>query len=79
VAYRGVIVIVSCLRYARSQKEYRVSSLSRRCAECIRLRKQYEPAIPAVHFSGINKAIEKLEREEMETEVAWEAANEIAR
>ncbi len=71
--------MVSCLRCARSQKEYRVSSLSRRCAEYIRLGKQREPAIPVVHFSGINKAMEKLEREEMETEVAWEAANEIAR
>ncbi len=56
-----------------------MSSLSRRCAECIRLGKQCEPAVPVVHFSGIDKAMEKLEREEMETEAAWEAANEIAR
>jgi len=56
-----------------------VSSLSRRCAEYIRLGKQCEPAVPIIHFSSINKAIEKLERKEVEIEVAWEVANKATR
>ena len=70
--------MVSCLRYTRSQKEYQVSSFSRRCAECIRLGKQYEPAVPVIYFSSINKAMEKLKRKEVEIEVVQEAANKIA-
>lgn len=71
--------MVACLRCARSQKECRLSSLSQKCAECIRTGRKCEPAEPAVNFAGIDKALEKLEREELETEAAWEAAVELAR
>ena len=63
-----------------------MSSLSRKCAECVRKGKKCQPAEPVVNFSRIDKAIEKLEREELKIEAALdtataqaEAANNIAR
>ena len=71
---RGIVAIVSCTRCARNQTPYRLSSLSKKCAECVRKGKKCQPAEPVVNFSGIDKAIEKLEREELETEAALDAA-----
>ncbi len=71
--------MVTYARYARQQKEYRLSSLSQKCGECIRTGKKYEPAEPVVNFGSIDRAIEKLEREEVETEATQEATNETAR
>ena len=42
---------------------------------CVRQGKKCELATPSVNFSGINKAIEKLEREEIEAKAALNAAN----
>ncbi len=61
--------MVACRRCALLYKECRLSSLSKRCAECVRLGKKCEPDELTVNFSIINKAIEKLEREELETKV----------
>ena len=36
---------------------------------------KYEPAILTVNFSNIDKAIERLNREEVEVEVALNTAN----
>ena len=79
VLFTGVLAIVTYIRYARQQKECRLSSLSQKYSECIRTRKKYEPAEPVVNFNSIDRAIEKLKREEVKTEAAQEAANETAR
>ena len=60
--------MVSCRRCALRQSECHLSSLSRKCAECVRTSKKCEPAESVVNFAGINRAMEKLEREEMEAE-----------
>lgn len=67
--------MVSCLRCARSQTPCRLSTLSQKCGECVRKGRKCEPAEPVVNFSGIDKALEKLEREELETEAALDLAN----
>lgn len=79
VSKQGVVAMVSCTRCARSQKECRLSSLSRKCAECIRTGKKCEPAEPVVNFAGIDRALEKLEREELEAETLQVAAIEQLR
>jgi len=79
VLLKGVLAMVACVRCTRQQKECRLSSLSQKCGECIRTGKKCEPAEPVVNFGSINRAMEKLKQEEIETEAAWEAANEIAR
>lgn len=63
-----------------------MSLLSKKYRECVRKGKACEPAEPIVNFSGIDKAMEKLEREELEAEAAIDAAhaqaaaaNEVAR
>ena len=69
--------MVSCVRCARSQKECRLSSLSKECSECIRSGRNCQPAEPVVHFDGIDHAMAKLEKEEEETEAAMDAAMEL--
>ena len=71
--------MVSCRRCVFRQIECRLSSLSRKCAECVRSSKKYKPAEPVVNFAGIDRAIEKLEREEIEAEVLQAAATEQIR
>ena len=71
--------MVACNRCAHKQLECRLSSLSKRCSECVRTGKKCGPAAPKVDFSSIDRAMEKLEKEELETEAAWKAANELAR
>lgn len=51
-----------------------MSSLSSKCGECVRTGKKCEPAEPVVNFSAIDKAMERLEREEERAEQAQEAA-----
>ena len=53
--------------------------MSKKCAERVHTGKRCEPAESIVNFDGINKAMKRLEKEELETEAAWEAANELAR
>jgi len=71
------VAMVSCLRCARSQRECRLSSLSSNCDGCTRAGKKCEPAVPVVHFSGIDRALAKLEKEEEEAEAAMDAAMEL--
>ncbi len=71
--------MVACRRCALSQKECRLSSLSQKCAECIRSGKKCEPAEPVVNFASIDRAMEKLEREELETEAVQLATAEQLR
>lgn len=61
------------------QVECRLSSLAQKCAKCIRTGKKCEPVEPVVDFSAFDRAMAKLEREELETEAAWEAATELVR
>ena len=42
--------------------------------ECIRSGKKYKPAEPVVNFSGINRALAKLERKELEAEALLESS-----
>ena len=70
VSLRGITAMVACTRCALKQRECRLSSLSRKCSECIRTGKRCEPAEPVVNFEGINKALERLEKEELEAEAA---------
>ena len=60
--------MVAYTRYAFKQREYRLSSLSRKYSECVYTGKKYEPVEPVVNFKGINKALERLEKEEIEAE-----------
>ena len=66
--------MVACIRCARAQKECRLSSLLKKCADCIRSGKKYEPAEPVVNLSGIDRALAKLEREELEAEALLESS-----
>ena len=43
-------------------------------AEYIRSGKKYKPAEPVVNFSGINRALAKLERKELEAEALLESS-----
>ena len=71
--------MVSCRRCVFRQIECRLSSLSRKCAECVRSGKKCEPTEPVVNFAGIDRAMEKLEREEMEAEALQATATEQIR
>ena len=42
--------------------------------ECIRSGKKCKPAEPVVNFSGINRALAKLERKELEAEALLESS-----
>ena len=42
--------------------------------EYIRSGKKYKPAEPIVNFSGINRALAKLERKELEAEALLESS-----
>ena len=67
--------MVAYIRYTRSQTPCRMSSLSSKYSECVRKGKKYEPAVPVVSFAGIDRAMERLEQEELRVEAALEAAN----
>ena len=71
--------MVSCEYCSFYYKECRLSSLSKSCAECVRRKKKCKPYEPVVDFSGIDKAMSKLEQEELKAEALWEAANNAAR
>lgn len=68
--------MVACTRCSRLQKECRLSSLSRKCAECTRSGKSCQPAHPVLNFASIDRAMEKLEKEELETEARQAAVME---
>ena len=70
---------MSCFRCARAQKKYRLLFLSKNCVECIRIEKKCESNESIVYFARIDKALEKLNREKLKIETAWEAANEQTR
>ena len=57
--------MVSCQRCALRQLECRLSSLSKKCAKCIRTRKKCESIVPMMNFDAINRALAKLEKKEM--------------
>ena len=50
-------------------------SLSIKCGEYVRKGKKYKSAVLTVNFSNINRAIEKLNRKEVEVEAVLDVAN----
>lgn len=73
---QSVAAMVACTRCARLQKECRLSSLSKKCGECTRSGKKCEPAHPVLNFDSIDRAMARLEQEEVETEARQAAVVE---
>ena len=65
VKSKSVTTMVACQRCALRQLKCRFSFLSQKCAECIRTRKKCESIASIVNFETIDRALAKLEEEEM--------------
>ena len=76
---KEVIVIMFCTRCVRNQKKYRLSFKSRRCEKCVRVEKKCESSMSLINFDDIDKAINKLSREETKMEIALKIANDMIR
>ena len=69
VKSKGVVAMVSCQRCALRQLECRLSSLSKKCAKCIRTRKKCESITSMMNFDAIDRALAKLEEEKMKMKI----------
>ena len=65
VKSKGVIAMMFCQRCALRQLKCRLSSLFKKCVECIRTRKKRESIASMMNFDAIDRALTKLEEEEM--------------
>jgi len=76
----GYFAMVSCARCAKEKLGCKMSSLSKKCGNCESVgASRCEPVeIPLPNFSGINKEMEKLEKQEEDTEAVLEAEEALA-
>ncbi len=63
------IAIVVCIRCTAKQKKYCLFLLSRRCEKCICTNKKCESTVYTVNFFSIDRAIEKLKKKKLKTEI----------
>ena len=66
---KDVIAMIACARCAMRQKKCRMSSLFKRCDECIRFNKKCELSQSIINFDLIDRAMKKLKREELKIEI----------
>ena len=60
----GIIAMRPCLRCTRTGKECKVSTVSDRCGECVRLGTPCDLAVSSSEFDRVEQQIDKLQREE---------------
>ena len=65
VKFKGVVIMMSCQRCALRQTKCRLSSLFKKCVECIRTKKKCESIASMMNFDVIDRALAKLEEKEM--------------
>ena len=65
VKSKGVVIMMSYQRCALRQTKCRLSSLFKKCVECIRIEKKCESITSMVNFDAIDRALAKLEKKEM--------------
>lgn len=64
---RNLITMIACIRCAMKQKKCRISSLFKKCNECIKLNHRCELTKFVINFDVIDKIMKKLEREKIKT------------
>ena len=74
-----VVTMIIYTRCVAKQKQCRLSSFFQKCLKCVRLSKKCEFATSFVNFDAIDRAMTKLKRKKLETEITWEIAFEQSR
>ena len=65
VKFKGVTTMMFCQRCVSRQLKCCLSSLFKKCAKCIRTRKRCESIVLVMNFDAIDRALAKLEEEEL--------------
>ena len=65
VKSKGVVTMMFCQRCVLRQLKCRLSFLFKKCAKCIRTKKKCESITSMMNFDAIDRALAKLEEEEM--------------
>ena len=64
-----VITMIVCVRYAVTQKQYRLSSLSQKCSKYVKRDKKYKSSVLVIGFNSIDRIMTKLKRTKLEIEI----------